>query len=162
MRVISHGEEVSVALCDAIFMKMTPSAKQGDVEQTWYVVDAEGKVLGRFASEVAHILRGKHKPFYTPHVDVGDHVVIVNADKIRVTGKKLAQKIYTRFSGYPGGLKKLVLEDVLAKQPTYVLEHAIKGMLPHNKLGRKMMKKVRIYAGSEHPHQAQNPQPIEL
>lgn len=143
-------------------MKMTPSAKQNEVEQVWYVVDAEGKVLGRFASEVARILHGKHKPCYTQHIDTGDHVVIVNADKIRVTGKKMAQKVYTRFSGYPGGLKKQVMEDVLAKQPTYVLEHAIKGMLPNTKLGRKMMKKVRIYAGSEHPHQAQNPKPIEL
>ena len=142
---------------------MTPSAKPGEVEKKWYVADAEGKILGRFASEVASILRGKNKPFFTPHVDTGDHVVIINAEKIKVTGNnKMSQKYYASYSGYPGGLKKQTLEETLAKEPTYVLEHAIKGMLPHNKLGSQMMKKVRIYAGSEHPHQAQNPQPIDL
>ncbi len=142
---------------------MTPSAKKGDFEQAWYVVDAEGKVLGRFASGVAHILRGKHKPIYTPHVDTGDHVIIVNAEKIQFKGNnKAKQKVYTRYSGYPGGLKKQTLEDALEKRPTFVLEHAIRGMLPHNKLGRQMIKKVRIYAGPEHPHQAQSPEPIDL
>ena len=142
---------------------MTPSAKKGDFEQAWYVADAEGKVLGRFASGVAHILRGKHKPIYTPHVDTGDHVVIVNAEKIQFKGNnKATQKVYMRYSGYPGGLKKQTLEDALEKRPTFVLEHAIRGMLPHNKLGRQMIKKVRIYAGSEHPHQAQSPEPIDL
>lgn len=141
----------------------TPSAKKGDVEQVWYVADAEGKVLGRFASGVARILRGKHKPFYTPHIDVGDHVVIVNAEKIRVKGNnKARQKVYTSYSGYPSGLKKQTLEDALEKRPAFVLEHAIRGMLPHNKLGRQMMKKVRIYAGPEHPHRAQSPEPIDL
>ena len=142
---------------------MTPSAKKGDFEQAWYVADAEGKVLGRFASGVAHILRGKHKPIYTPHVDTGDHVVIVNAEKIQFKGNnKATQKVYMRYSGYPGGLKKQTLEDALEKRPTFVLEHAIRGMLPHNKLGRQMIKKVRIYAGPEHPHQAQSPEPIDL
>ena len=142
---------------------MTPSAKKGDVVQSWYVADAEGKVLGRFASEVARILRGKHKPFYTPHIDIGDHVVIVNAEKIQVKGNnKAQQKVYTRYSGYPSGLKKQTLEDALEERPSFVLEHAIRGMLPHTKLGRQMMKKVRIYAGPEHPHQAQSPEPIEL
>ena len=141
----------------------TPSAKKGDVEQVWYVADAEGKVLGRFASGVARILRGKHKPFYTPHIDAGDHVVIVNAEKIRVKGNnKARQKVYTSYSGYPGGLKKQTLEDALEKRPAFVLEHAIRGMLPHNKLGRQIMKKVRIYAGPEHPHRAQSPEPIDL
>lgn len=141
----------------------TPSAKKGDVERVWYVADAEGKVLGRFASGVARILRGKHKPFYTPHIDGGDHVVIVNAEKIRVKGNnKARQKVYTSYSGYPGGLKKQTLEDALEKRPAFVLEHAIRGMLPHNKLGRQMMKKVRIYAGPEHPHRAQSPEPIDL
>lgn len=141
----------------------TPSTKKGDVEQVWYVADAEGKVLGRFASGVARILRGKHKPFYTPHIDVGDHVVIVNAEKIRVKGNnKARQKVYTSYSGYPSGLKKQTLEDALEKRPAFVLEHAIRGMLPHNKLGRQMMKKVRIYAGPEHPHRAQSPEPIDL
>lgn len=141
----------------------TPSTKKGDVERVWYVADAEGKVLGRFASGVARILRGKHKPFYTPHIDGGDHVVIVNAEKIRVKGNnKARQKVYTSYSGYPGGLKKQTLEDALEKRPAFVLEHAIRGMLPHNKLGRQMMKKVRIYAGPEHPHRAQSPEPIDL
>lgn len=141
----------------------TPSAKKSDVEQVWYIADAEGKVLGRFASGVARILRGKHKPFYTPHIDVGDHVVIVNAEKIRVKGNnKARQKVYTSYSGYPSGLKKQTLEDALEKRPAFVLEHAIRGMLPHNKLGRQMMKKVRIYAGPEHPHRAQSPEPIDL
>ena len=142
---------------------MTPSAKKGDFEQAWYVADAEGKVLGRFASGVAHILRGKHKPIYTPHVDTGDHVIIINAEKIQFKGNnKAKQKVYMRYSGYPGGLKKQTLEDALEKRPTFVLEHAIRGMLPHNKLGRQMIKKVRIYAGPEHPHQAQSPEPIDL
>jgi large subunit ribosomal protein L13 len=142
---------------------MTPSAKKGDVVQLWHVADAEGKILGRFASEVARILRGKHKPFYTPHIDTGDHVVIVNAEKIQVKGNnKAKQKVYTRYSGYPGGLKKQTLEDALAERPSFVLEHAIRGMLPHTKLGRQMMKKVKIYAGPDHPHQAQSPEPINL
>jgi large subunit ribosomal protein L13 len=140
----------------------TLSAKAGDIHRKWLVADAEGKVLGRFASEVAHILKGKHKPTYTPHLDTGDHVVIINAEKIRVTGKKLEDKIYTRYSGYPGGLKKRTLQKVLDTRPTFALEHAIRGMLPKNKLGRKMMKKVRIYAGSEHKQSSQKPEPIEL
>lgn len=140
----------------------TVSAKAGEIDRKWFVVDAEDKVLGRFASAVAHILKGKHKPIYTPHVDTGDHIVIINADKIRVTGNKLQDKIYTRYSGYPGGLKKRSLEKVLETRPTYALEHAIRGMLPKNKLGRKMMKKVRIYAGGEHKQASQKPEPIEL
>lgn len=139
------------------------SAKASDVERKWYVADAEGKVLGRFASEVARMLRGKHKPIYTPHIDTGDHVVIVNAGKIRVTGNnKLENKVYTSYSGYPGGLKTRSLKRLLETRPEFVLEHAIKGMLPRNRLGRKMMKKVRIYVGAEHPHQGQNPEPIDL
>ncbi len=139
------------------------SAKASDVERKWYVADAEGKVLGRFASEVARMLRGKHKPIYTPHIDTGDHVVIVNAGKIRVTGNnKLEDKVYTSYSGYPGGLKTRSLKRLLETRPEFVLEHAIKGMLPRNRLGRRMMKKVRIYVGAEHPHQSQNPEPIDL
>jgi large subunit ribosomal protein L13 len=141
----------------------TMSAKASDVERKWYVADAKGKVLGRFASEVARILRGKHKPIYTPHIDTGDHVVIVNAGKIRVTGNnKLEDKVYTSYSGYPGGLKTKSLKRLLETQPEFVLEHAIKGMLPRNRLGRKMMKKVRIYVGAEHPHQSQSPEPIDF
>ena len=139
------------------------SAKASDVERKWYVADAEGKVLGRFASEVARMLRGKHKPIYTPHIDTGDQVVIVNAGKIRVTGNnKLEGKVYTSYSGYPGGLKTKSLKRLLETRPEFVLEHAIKGMLPRNRLGRKMMKKVRIYVGAEHPHQGQNPEPVDL
>jgi large subunit ribosomal protein L13 len=140
----------------------TASAKASEVEHRWYVADAEGKVLGRFASEVARILRGKHKPCYTPHVDTGDHVVIVNADKIRVTGAKLENKTYTSYSGYPGGLKTRTLEHVLATRPEFALQHAIKGMLPKTRLGRKLMKKVRIYTGPDHPHQSQSPETIEI
>ena len=141
----------------------TISAKVSGLERKWFVADADGKVLGRFASEVAKILRGKHKPIYTPHVDTGDHVVIINAEKIKVTGNnKLEEKVYTRFSGYPGGLKKRPLKRVLETQPTYVLQHAIKGMLPKNRLGRKMLKKGRISAGSDHPHESQGPEAIDL
>ncbi len=140
----------------------TVSGKKGEIHRKWFLADAEGKVLGRFASEVAHILKGKHKPIYTPHVDTGDHVVIINADKVRVTGNKLQGKIYTRYSGYPGGLKKRNLQKVLDSRPTYALEHAIRGMLPKNRLGRKMMKKVRIYAGGEHKQASQKPEPIDL
>ncbi len=152
-----------VAGLDAVYLMKTPSAKKEEVEQAWFVADAEGKVLGRLASEVAKILRGKHKPMFTPHVDTGDHVVIINADKIMVKGaNKPEQKVYTRYSGYPGGLKRQTFADAMEKRPTFVLEHAIKGMLPHNKLGRQMIKKLRIYAGAEHPHEAQNPQPLNV
>ena len=141
----------------------TFSARSEDVERKWYVADAEGKVLGRFASEVAKILRGKHKPIYSPHIDIGDYVVVVNADKIRVTGNnKCKEKVYTRYSGYPGGLKTRTLEKMLETKPEFVVTHAIRGMLPRNKIGRKMMKKVRIYAGPDHPHRAQNPEPVDL
>ena len=136
----------------------TFSPRKQDVERKWYLVDAKNQVLGRLASEVAKILRGKHKAIFAPHVDVGDNVVIINAEKIRVTGKKAQQKRYKRYSGYPGGLKETVYEDVLATYPERILEHAIKGMLPKNRLGRQMFKKVKIYAGEEHPHVAQKPE----
>ncbi len=141
----------------------TPSAKKSDVERRWFLADAEGKVLGRFASEVARILMGKHKPFYTPHVDTGDHVIVVNTDKLVVKGaNKPEQKVYTSFSGYPGGLKTKTLKRALETQPVFVLEHAIRGMLPRTKLGRRMIKKVRIYAGPDHPHESQVPEAIDL
>ena len=133
----------------------TFSPKQQDIVSKWYLVDARHQVLGRLASQVARILRGKHKPIFAPHVDVGDHVVIINAEKIRLTGKKAEQKRYKRHSGYPSGLKEISYENILASHPERVLEHAIKGMLPKNRLGRKMIKKLRIYAGEEHPHTAQ-------
>jgi large subunit ribosomal protein L13 len=136
--------------------------KKGDIKREWYVVDAQGKTLGRLASEIAKILRGKHKPIYMPHLDCGDYVIVVNAEKVRVTGKKLDQKFYYRHSGYPGGLKSINLRDQLQKHPTRVLEAAIRGMLPKNRLGRAMIKKLKVYAGSSHPHQAQQPKVLEL
>ncbi|MBE2200988.1 MAG: 50S ribosomal protein L13 [Anaerolinea sp.] len=136
--------------------------KPAEVERRWYVVDAEGKTLGRLSSQVATILRGKHKPIYSPSVDCGDFVVIVNADKIAVTGRRMEQKMYYRHSGYPGGLRELTLRQQLEKHPTRPIELAVKGMLPKNRLGRKMIKKLKIYAGPEHPHQAQQPDVLEL
>jgi large subunit ribosomal protein L13 len=137
-------------------------AKPGEVERAWVLIDAADMVLGRVASAAAQILKGKHKPQYTPHVDTGDFVVIVNADKIRVTGAKAAQKVYYRHSGYPGGLKAETFEKAMQKHPERVIEHAVKGMLPKNTLGRAMGKKLKVYAGAEHPHQAQGPRKIEL
>ena len=136
--------------------------KPSEVEHEWFVVDAEGKTLGRLATEIARVLRGKHKPNYSPSVDVGDYVVVVNAEKIHVTGRKMDQKMYYRHSGYPGGLKEINLRDQLAKHPTRVIEHAVKGMLPRNSLGRRMFKKLKVYAGPDHPHQAQRPKPLEF
>ncbi|MFL2551447.1 MAG: 50S ribosomal protein L13 [Arenicellales bacterium] len=140
----------------------TFSAKSETVQREWYVVDATDKILGRLASEVASRLRGKHKAEYTPHVDTGDHIVIVNAEKIRVTGNKAEAKRYYRHSGYPGGIKEVVLGDLLQKHPTRVIENAVKGMLPKNPLGRAMFSKLRVYAGPEHQHQAQQPKALEI
>ena len=133
-----------------------------DVEKKWYVVDASGKVLGRLANRIAVVLMGKHKPIYTPHVDTGDYVIVVNADKVVLTGKKLDQKKYYRHSGYPGGLKEITARQMFEKHPEKVVYLAVKRMLPKNKLGRKMLKKLKVYAGPEHPHQAQKPEPLEL
>lgn len=132
------------------------------IERRWWLVDAKGMTLGRVASKVAPILRGTHKPYFTPHLDTGDYVVVVNADKIRVTGKRMDQKIYYRHSGYPGGLKSMTLREMMAKHPNRALKLAIKGMLPKGPLGRQMFKKLKIYAGAEHPHQAQQPDVLEL
>ena len=137
-------------------------AKQADITRKWLLVDASGKTLGRLAARVASLLRGKHKPTFTPHVDTGDHVVIINAGKIHLTGDKFRTKIYTYHTGYPGGLKSLTAEHVHAKKPTALLEEAIKGMLPKNPLGKQMARKLNIYPGPEHPHQAQSPEPITL
>ena len=137
-------------------------AKKGEVEREWVLIDAEGQVLGRVASLAAQILKGKLKPQYTPHVDTGDFVVIVNADKIKVTGAKAADKVYYRHSGYPGGLKSETFATALAKHPERVIEHAVRGMLPKNTLGRAMGKKLKVYAGPAHPHQAQQPREIKL
>lgn len=137
-------------------------AKPAEVERSWYVVDAEGQTLGRLASQVAAILRGKHKTIFTPHVDCGDYVVIINAEKIRVSGQRLDQKNYYRHSGYPGGLTEISLSDQLKRFPTRPIELAVKGMLPKSKLGRKMFKKLKVYAGPEHPHTAQQPISLEF
>ena len=140
----------------------TYSLKESDIQREWYVVDAAGQNLGRLSSKVAAILRGKHKPGFTPWMDNGDFVVIVNADQIEVTGRRADAKLYYHFTGYPGGLKSINLRRQLAKHPERVLEASIKGMLPHNRLGRQMVKKLKVYAGSEHPHSAQQPKKLEL
>jgi len=133
----------------------TYSPKASDIERKWWVIDASGKTLGRLATEIARLLRGKHQPIYTPHLDCGDYVAVVNAEKVRVTGKKASEKVYYRHSGYPGGLKSVTLGRLMATHPTRVIEHAVKGMLPHNRLGRAMYRKLRVYVGPTHPHQGQ-------
>jgi large subunit ribosomal protein L13 len=138
----------------------TYSAKPREIEQSWYLVDADQRTLGRLATEIADLLRGKGKPAYTPHVDTGDFVVVVNARTVRVTGKKLEQKIYYRHSGYPGGLRERTLAEQLARRPEEVIRRAVKGMLPHNRLGAQQLRKLKVYAGSDHPHQAQQPEPL--
>lgn len=139
-------------------MKTTFMAKPADIQRKWYVIDAEGKALGRVAAEAARILRGKHTPLYTPHVDTGDHVIVINVDKVVLTGKKLDQKMYTRHSGYPGGLTQIPYRKMVDKRPELIVEKAIKGMLPHNTLGEQQGKKLKVYVGTEHPHQAQKPE----
>ncbi|MCP4428508.1 MAG: 50S ribosomal protein L13 [Chloroflexi bacterium] len=136
--------------------------KPAEVERSWHVIDAEGQTLGRLATQIATLLRGKHKPIYSPSVDCGDYVVVVNAEKIQVTGRRLDQKKYYRHSGYPGGLREVTLRRQLEIYPTRVIESAVRGMLPKNKLGRKMFKKLKAYAGPEHPHEAQRPVAMEL
>ncbi len=143
-------------------MQKTYNAKPGEIQRDWYFVDAEGKTLGRLATQIADTLRGKGKPQYTPHVDSGDFVVVVNAEKIHVTGQKLDQKMYHRHSGYPGGLTSRTLRVQLERRPTEVLRKAVKGMLPKNRLAAKQLVKLKIYAGPEHPHEAQAPKPLEV
>ena len=137
-------------------------ASPSTIERKWFIVDATGHTLGRLASEVANVLRGQNKPVFTPHVDTGDYVIIINAEKIKVTGKKLDQKIYYNHSDYVGGMKETTLKDMLAKKPTYVVEHAVKGMLPKGPLGRQMMSKLHVYAGENHGHEAQKPEVLEI
>jgi large subunit ribosomal protein L13 len=140
----------------------TYSAKPGEVSREWYLVDAEGQTLGRLATQIADTLRGKRKPQFTPHVDTGDFVIVVNADKIAVTGNKLDQKMYHRHSGYPGGLRSRTLREQLDRRPTEVIRKAVRGMLPKNKLARRQIVKLKVYAGPEHPHESQNPKPLNL
>jgi large subunit ribosomal protein L13 len=136
--------------------------KEADIQRKWILVDASGQNLGRLASRIAQVLRGKHKPTYSPHLDGGDYVVVINAEKIAVTGRKLDQKTYYRHTGYPGGIRETNLRGLLARHPTHALKFAVRGMLPKNRLGRKMIKKLKIYAGPEHPHEAQQPEAVEL
>jgi large subunit ribosomal protein L13 len=140
----------------------TYSATASDAQASceWYMVDATGMTLGRLATQIATVLKGKHKPIYTPSMDCGDYVIVINADKVRVTGRKLDQKIYYHFSGYPGGLKEVLLRDQMNQHPDRVMQAAVRGMLPHNKLGRQLIKKLKVYAGAEHPHAAQQPKPF--
>jgi large subunit ribosomal protein L13 len=140
----------------------TRSAKKEDVQRKWYLVDAEGKTLGRLASKVATVLRGKHKPIYTPHVDTGDHVIVINAEKVHLTGSKLQKKIYYHHSGFPGGLKAFHAEELLQRKPERMIQNAIKGMLPKNPLGKAMFRKLKVYCGPTHEHEAQKPEPLEL
>lgn len=137
-------------------------AKTNEVERKWYVIDAEGKVLGRMASEIANILRGKNKPIYTPHADTGDFVIVINADKVRLTGKKWSQKIHAYHTGYPGGRREVSYTQLREKHPERIIELAVKGMLPKNRLGRKQFTKLKVYAGDEHPHEAQKPEVYEF
>lgn len=143
-------------------MERTVVSKLADVERKWFLVDADGKTLGRLASAIASILKGKHKPTYSPSVDTGDYVIVINAERVHVTGRKKDQKIYYRHSGYLGGLTEITLREQLKKHPTRVIEAAVKGMLPKNVLGRSMRGKLKVYAGGEHPHAAQNPETLEL
>ena len=140
----------------------TFSPKPSDIDRKWFVVDAAGKTLGRLATQVATVLRGKHKPIYTPHVDTGDFVIVVNAEQVALTGNKLRDKLYFRHSGYPGGLKVVNYEKLLRTHPERAIERAVKGMLPHNRLGRKLYRKLKVYRGGTHPHQAQKPQVLEI
>jgi large subunit ribosomal protein L13 len=140
----------------------TVTPKVNEADRKWHLIDAEGQILGRLASEVAQILRGKHKPTYTPHLDLGDHVIIINAEKVRISGKKAQQKLYYRHSGYPGALKSKSFARLMNDKSEWIIEHAIKGMLPKNRLGRKMFKKLRVYKGSAHLHQAQQPEVLQL
>ncbi|THB68479.1 MAG: 50S ribosomal protein L13 [Gammaproteobacteria bacterium] len=140
----------------------TFSAKPAEVKRDWFLVDADGKTLGRLATEIARRLRGKHKPEYTPHVDTGDYIVVINADKVRVTGNKETDKMYYKHTGYIGNMKSISLDKLRQKAPERILEHAVKGMLPRNPLGRAMFKKLKVYAGSEHTHAGQQPQPLEI
>jgi large subunit ribosomal protein L13 len=139
----------------------TYTTKPGDIKRDWFIVDAQGKTLGRMASQIASVLKGKHKPEYTPHIDVGDYVIVINAEKIHVTGKKMDDKFYYRHSGYPGGISSISLRNQLERFPTRVVQYAVRGMLPKNRLGRKMLGKLKVYAGPEHPHAAQQPKVLD-
>ncbi|HOD18351.1 MAG TPA: 50S ribosomal protein L13 [Candidatus Cloacimonadota bacterium] len=140
----------------------TKTPTPGEIKRAWYIVDAEGQPLGRMSSQIAAILRGKNKPYYVPNIDTGDYVIVINAAKVKVTGTKMLNKIYEEYSGYPGGLKQIPIADLLAKHPERIVQYAVRGMLPKNTLGKEMLKKLKVYAGAEHPHTAQKPEPLNL
>ena len=140
----------------------TYSAKKGEIDRSWYLVDADDKVLGKLATKIASVLRGKHKPIFTPYVDTGDFVIVINAEKIHLTGNKLEDKLYYSHSGYPGGLKVKKASEILEKKPEEVIKHAVRGMLPKNRLGRQQLKKLKVYAGSNHPHESQMPKELKI
>jgi len=140
----------------------TFQAREEDVDKKWYVIDADGLILGRLAADVARILRGKHKPIFSPHTDAGDFVIVINAGKVRLTGKRFEQKSYFHYSGYPGGAKVRMFKDLIRSNPRFVVEHAVKGMLPHNRLGRRILKKLKVYPGAEHRHEAQQPEVLKF
>ena len=146
---------------DTLSYKTLSQAKE-TVERKWYVIDGEGETVGRMCTQIATMLRGKHKPNYTPHIDTGDNIIVINADKVRFTGSKWAQKEYQTFSGYPGGQKRTTADEMLAKHPHRIVENAVRGMLPKNRLGRAMFKKLHVYTGAEHPHEAQKPEPLTI
>jgi large subunit ribosomal protein L13 len=141
---------------------LTYSPKRGEIDEKWYLIDAEGKVLGRLACEISKLLRGKHKPEYSPHCNLGDHVVIVNADKVRTTGKKADQKVYRHHTGWPRGMRTIAFKSIQREFPERIIQMAVKGMLPRNRIGRAMLRKLRVYAGPNHPHKAQKPEEIEI
>jgi len=143
-------------------IQKTPLPGVNEIERKWYVVDAKGKILGRFASEIAKIIRGKNKPVFTPHLDTGDFVIVINAKDVRLSGKKLYQKEFRWYTGYPSGLRSIKYRDLLKKNPRRIIMHAVWGMLPHNRLGRKLLKKLKVYEGENHPHAAQKPEPIDI
>lgn len=162
----SHFENVinssiNPKIVDTLSYK-TKSLRKEDVERDWYIVDAEGETLGRLCSKIATMLRGKHKPSYTPHVDNGDNIIVINAEKVRLTGSKWSQKTYISHSGYPGGQKSITADNLVAKKPHAIVENAVRGMLPKNRLGRQMFKKLFVYAGAEHPHEAQQPKTLKI
>lgn len=161
-RNIGNADQAFVNIYDERLRMKTFSAKPAEVKRDWYVVDAEGKTLGRLASEIARRLRGKHKPEYTPHVDTGDYIVVINAEKVHVTGNKQSDKVYYRHTGYIGNMKQRTFAEMIQKHPEQVIELAVKGMLPKNPLGRAMYRKLKVYVGTDHQHEAQQPQPLEI
>jgi large subunit ribosomal protein L13 len=146
----------------ALAQRLTHSFKQSEIEQKWYIVDADGKTLGRIASRVAHVLRGKHKPIFTPNIDSGDYVIVINADKVKVEGKRTELKTYFHYTGYPGGATVEKYKDLMKTNPERVFTHAVKGMIPHNRLGAQIIKKLKVYRGSEHPHKPQKPETLTV